>query len=61
VVTRALVLADLTVDEVRVVQSVPGLDQAAIECVRRWRFLPARAKDAPLPVWVAIPISFSLP
>lgn len=34
------------------------LDSAAIEAVRRWRFLPARQGDAPVPESVIIPIDF---
>jgi protein TonB len=36
------------------------LDEAALEAVRRWRFVPARRADAPVAAWVLVPISFSL-
>lgn len=36
------------------------LDQAAVEAVRRWRFVPARQGDQPVAAWVLVPISFTL-
>lgn len=38
----------------------PRLDDAALEAVRRWRFVPARRGDQPVAAWVLVPISFSL-
>jgi periplasmic protein TonB len=38
----------------------PRLDQAAIEAVRRWRFVPARQGDTPVPASVKVPITFEL-
>jgi protein TonB len=38
----------------------PRLDEAALEAVRRWRFVPARRGDQPVAAWVLVPISFSL-
>lgn len=36
------------------------LDQAAIEAVRRWRFVPAKQGDKSVAAWVLVPIYFSL-
>lgn len=36
------------------------LDQAAMEAVRRWRFVPARQDDQPVAAWVLVPITFTL-
>ena len=58
VIVQALVLENGTVGDVRVVQSVPMLDEAAIASVRQWRFKPAMSKGAPVAVWVAIPVKF---
>ncbi len=38
----------------------PGLDQAAQDAVRRWRFVPARQGDTPVAAWVIVPIKFTL-
>ncbi|HXG29639.1 MAG TPA: energy transducer TonB [Nevskiales bacterium] len=36
------------------------LDEAALDAVRRWRFVPARQGDEPVAAWVLVPIRFSL-
>jgi TonB family protein len=60
VLVQALVLEDGTVGDWRVVQSVPGLDEAAVAAVRQWRFKPALNKGVPVAVWVAVPVKFTL-
>jgi TonB family protein len=42
------------------VKSIPGLDEAAMACLRQWRFKPALAKGQPVVVWVGVPVKFSL-
>jgi len=37
-----------------------GLDEAAIEAIRKTRFKPAKQRDIPVNVWVSIPINFKL-
>ena len=46
--------------EARVLKSVHMLDAAAIACVRRWRFTPARSGGEPVEVWVGVPVTFAL-
>ena len=60
VFVQAHVRRDGTVDSVRVIRSVPGLDSAAMECVKQWRFKPASYQGEPIPVWVGVPIRFTL-
>lgn len=48
------------VREVLVLRSVSGLDKAAIDAVYQWEFLPATQRDVPVPVWITVPIRFSL-
>jgi protein TonB len=36
------------------------LDHAALEAVKRWKFVPARLGDTPVDAWVLVPIAFSL-
>jgi len=46
--------------EASVIQSVPGLDQAAIDAVMKWKFKPAKQRDVPVPVRISLPIRFTL-
>ena len=36
------------------------LDEAALQAVRTWRFIPARQGDRPVNAWVDVPIRFNL-
>jgi protein TonB len=62
VVLRVLVNPAGKADEVEIRTSsgYPRLDQSARDTVRRWRFIPAKRGEEPVPAWVLIPISFSL-
>ncbi len=46
--------------EARIVQSVPGLDQAAIDAVYQWKFRPAKQRDVAVPVRIFVPVRFTL-
>jgi len=62
VVLRAIVDRQGAVEQqVVVVESVPLLDQAAIEALRRWRFEPGRdAYNRPVRVVIQVPLRFRL-
>lgn len=60
VLTAALVCACGEIQDVHVVQSIPMLDQAAVDAVRQWLFKPALEGGEPVAVWVHIPVRFSL-
>ena len=62
VVLRVLVNPRGNADEVEIRTSSGHrrLDESARETVRRWRFVPAKRGDDPVPAWVLIPISFRL-
>lgn len=56
------ILPDGSVDEVRL-RSSSGhrrLDQAAVDAVRLWRYIPASRGDKPIAYWYVQPIDFSL-
>lgn len=36
------------------------LDNAALQAVRRWRFMPAKLDERPVSEWVVVPVVFSL-
>lgn len=62
VVLRVHVGRDGRADEVHVhaASGSSRLDQAALEAVRRWRFVPARQGEAAVAAWVLVPIAFTL-
>ncbi len=62
VVLRAIVDQDGAVERnIVVVQSIPQLDQAAIQALRQWRFEPGRdAADHPVRVLIEVPLRFRL-
>lgn len=62
VMIEAVIATDGTVEpDIRVIQSIPELDAAAIEAFRRWRFTPARdAVGKPLRVILQAPVRFVL-
>lgn len=46
--------------EIRTGSGSPRLDNAALEAVKRWRFVPARQGNDAIAQWVVVPISFNL-
>ena len=46
--------------ELKTSSGAQRLDQAALDVVKRWRFVPARQGEQPVSAWVVVPISFSL-
>jgi TonB family protein len=49
-----------TVVHAEVRRSIPGLDQAALECVKAWTFTPARRKGRPIPASAQAPVTFRI-
>lgn len=62
VVLDVYILADGSVGETRLRRSSghPRLDEAALDAVRRWRYVPARRGDEPIPFWYVQPVDFRL-
>lgn len=60
VLVQALVGKDGKVKDTKVVQSIPMLDQSAVDAVKQWVFKPALSNNRPVAVWVAVPIRFTL-
>ena len=60
-VVRLLVLIDEQgrVEDAEIVESIPGLDEAALESVRKAEFTPATRDGEPVPAYVVAPIGFS--
>ncbi|CAB4244466.1 Periplasmic protein TonB [Methylacidimicrobium sp. AP8] len=62
VILRVHVSADGRPESVSILQSsgYSGLDQAALEAVRHWRFRPARVGPIPIPINADVPVNFVL-
>jgi protein TonB len=62
VLLRVVVRPDGTPESVELRQSSgsPRLDEAALDAVRKWRFVPARRGDVPITAAVIVPIVFAL-
>lgn len=60
VVVQALVTKSGSVAKTLITKSIPALDAAAVQSVAKWKFKPAMSKGAPVAVWVAVPVRFSL-
>jgi periplasmic protein TonB len=60
VILEAIIDAHGSVASVQVLRSVPFLDQAAIDAVRQWRYMPALLNGQAVPVIVTITLRFQL-
>ena len=59
---EAVVQTDGTVGEVRVVRSLDkkfGLDEEAVNAMKRWRFEPGKKDGVAVPVLVSVEMTFS--
>jgi protein TonB len=61
VILEAVVGPEGRVEEVRVLRSIPLLDNAAIAAVRQWRYSPLLLNGMPERFVVTVTVSFSLP
>ena len=46
--------------DLAVVKSVPGLDKAALECVKKWNFKPAQKQGKPVKATALAPVTFRI-
>lgn len=60
VILEALLGEDGRVKNVRVLRSIPLLDQAAIDAVRQWQFTPTLLNGEPVPVVMTVTVAFEL-
>jgi len=56
------ILPDGSVGEIKLKRSsgFARLDEAALQAVRHWRYVPARRGDTPIPYWYVPPIIFAI-
>jgi protein TonB len=63
---EGVVILEATIDEhgivrgVKVLRSIPLLDQAAIDAVSKWRYTPTRLNGQPIAVIMTVTVRFSL-
>jgi len=62
VTVQAQIDVDGTVTRTKVVQSLGpnGCDEAAIEAIKSVKWKPAKQRDRPVKVWIAVPVDFKL-
>jgi protein TonB len=60
VVVEAQVGVDGRVQSTRVVQSAPIFDEAAVEAVKQWRYVPLLLNGAPTPFILTVTVQFNL-
>lgn len=59
VTIEATIGTDGKVVDAKVVRSIPMLDQAALEAVRQWEYLPTMLNGVPVPVLVTVTVNFT--
>jgi protein TonB len=60
VITRLVIGEDGKVQDARILRSIPLLDQAAIDAVRQWEFMPTLLNGSPVPVLMTATVQFTL-
>ena len=62
VIVQAFIDEKGRVKETAILKGVPntGLDEAAMEAIRKTRFKPAKQRERPVGVWISIPVNFRL-
>jgi TonB family protein len=60
VIMEATIGADGKVTDVRVLRSIPLLDQAAMDAVRQWEYTPTLLNNVAIPVRMSVTVNFTL-
>ena len=60
VILEAIIDVTGAVSSVRVLRSIPLLDQAAVDAVRAWKFTPTLLNGVPVPVALTVTVRFAL-
>ncbi|PYT09492.1 MAG: hypothetical protein DMF49_01990 [Acidobacteria bacterium] len=60
VIIEAVIDTDGNVVDVKVLRSIPLLDKAAIEAVKRWKYRPAMQHGRPVKVYFTVVVEFNL-
>jgi TonB family protein len=57
---EAIIDAEGRVEDARIVRSIPLLDQAALDAVRQWEYMPTLLNGQPVPVLMTMTVNFTL-
>lgn len=60
VILEAVIDPEGRVGQAKVLRSIPGLDEAAIDAVRQWEFVPTLLNGAAVPVIMTVTVNFTL-
>ena len=60
VIIEATIGVNGTVEEAKVLRSIPLLDAAALDAVRQWQFTPTLLNGVPVPVIMTVTVNFTL-
>ena len=61
VILEAVIGVDGKVVDAKVLRSIPLLDQAALDAVRKWEYAPTLLNGAAVPVVMTVTVTFTLP
>ena len=59
VIVEATIGVNGTVQDARILRSIPLLDAAALEAVRQWEYTPTRLNNVPVPAIVTVIVSYA--
>jgi TonB family protein len=60
VIAEVQIGADGSVEDARILKSIPLLDQAALDAITQWRFKPTLLNGRPVPVMMTVTVNFTL-
>ena len=60
VMMHALIGEDGRVRDIRLLRSIPLLDQAAMDAVRQWEYAPTQLNGKPVPIVLTVTVQFTL-
>ena len=60
VIIEAVIGPNGTVQEAKVLRSIPLLDAAALDAVKQWQFTPTLLNGVPVPVIMTVTVNFTL-
>ena len=60
VLVHVLVGKDGQVETIKLIKGITGLNEAAIDAVKKWTYTPAMQNGEPVAAWIAVPVVFQM-